>query len=140
MMHILYKSINEIQTDRMLLQAISHEHLPDLYTMHSDQRVMATLGGVRNKNETITFLEQQLQHWEKYGYGEWMVFEKDSDCFIGRCGLRCIIINKKKEIEIGYKLLSNFWGRGLATELAESIIYIAFKELSRHWGRTKIIH
>ncbi|MBA3036252.1 MAG: GNAT family N-acetyltransferase [Desulfobacterium sp.] len=47
---------------------------------------------------------------------------------------------KKKEIEIGYKLLSNFWGRGLATELAESIIYIAFKELSRHWGRTKIIH
>jgi RimJ/RimL family protein N-acetyltransferase len=90
---------------------------------------MATLGGIRNNTETKYFFEQQLTHWKKYGYGEWIVFEKASDCFIGRCGLRCIIINEKYEIEVGYKLLSDFWGRGLATELAETTIWVAFEKL-----------
>ena len=58
-----------------------------------------------------------------------MVFEKANECFIGRCGLRCIILNNRDEVEVGYKLLSDFWGRGLATELAETTIFVAFEKL-----------
>ena len=91
---------------------MNQKHLAELCIMHSDHKVMATLGGIRNSIETKSFLEQQLTHWNRYGYGEWIVFEKASDCFIGRCGLRCIILNNRDEVEVGYKLLSDFWAEG----------------------------
>ncbi len=123
------ESIDRIQTERLFLQRINQDHLTDLCALHSDPKVMATLGGIRNNIETRSFLEQQLTYWNQYGYGEWVVFEKTSDCFIGRCGLRRMILNNRDEVEVGYKLLSDFSGRGLATEMAETTISVAFEEL-----------
>ena len=49
--------------------------------------------------------------------------------FMGRGGLRHATIEGQVVIEVGYGLLSEFWNRGLATELAQKSVRIGFEEL-----------
>jgi hypothetical protein len=83
-------SYNEVDTnnimcfikDRIISIKITIEHLPELLTMHADVRVMTTLGGVRDEQNTRDFLACQLDHcsdWRTNGISS------------GRtCRMRCI--------------------------------------------------
>jgi RimJ/RimL family protein N-acetyltransferase len=42
--------------------------------------------------------------------------------FLGRAGIRHLIIEGKTEIELAYSFLSEYWGRGLATEIASALL------------------
>jgi ribosomal-protein-alanine N-acetyltransferase len=106
------------------------EYLDDLTRMHGDPRGMATLGGVRSPAETREWLGRHLEHWQRYGFGLWMAHERESGRFAGRGGSHHVIIDERDEIEVGYSLLAEFWGRGLATELACESIRVAFTMLN----------
>lgn len=60
----------------------------------------------------------------------WVFYAQDSLNFIGRAGLRRVDIEGNSEIEIAYALLSSYWGRGLATEMAEAIVDVALNRLN----------
>ena len=83
--------------------------------MHQDPRVMKTLGGVRSDLETQRFLETNLEHWHRNGYGLW-IFRADT-LFVGRAGLRQVEVGGSLEVELAYALMSEHWGKGLATEV-----------------------
>jgi ribosomal-protein-alanine N-acetyltransferase len=59
----------------------------------------------------------------------WLAFERETERFAGRGGLHRVEIDGRDEIEVGYSFLPDFWGRGLATELARESIRVAFAEL-----------
>lgn len=46
--------------------------------------------------------------------------------FAGRGGIRHIHVAGNDEIEIAYALMVEFWGRGLATEIARQLVRMAF--------------
>jgi len=96
--------------------------------MHRDPRVMATLGGVRPDAETKDFLRVNLDHWDRHGYGLW-IFRDRTGAFAGRGGIRHVTIEEIEEIEVAYALMPDFWGRGLATEMARALLGIAFGQL-----------
>jgi RimJ/RimL family protein N-acetyltransferase len=121
--------LDELQTPRLLLHRLRAEHLDDLTRMHADPQVMATLGGVRTPEMSAQFLNTELAHWEKHGFGLWLVRDRETGCFAGRGGLRHVTIAERDEIEVGYAFLPEFWGRGLATELARESVRVAFTEL-----------
>jgi RimJ/RimL family protein N-acetyltransferase len=91
--------------------------------------VTATLGGMRTADWTATYLETQIAHWQKHGFGFWTARDAVTGEFAGRGGLRHAIVNGNPEIELGYGFLQPFWGRGLATELAAESVRVAFAEL-----------
>jgi ribosomal-protein-alanine N-acetyltransferase len=122
-------AMNELespQTPRLLLCRMMAKDLDDLTRMHLDSRVMATLGGVRTPEVTRDWMERQLEHWRQYGFGLWLARERGTGRFVGRGGLHHVEIDGRDEIEVGYSLVPEFWGRGLATELARAIIDVAF--------------
>ena len=49
--------------------------------------------------------------------------------FVGRGGLRRVVIDGKDEVEVGYGLMPEFWGQGLATELAVASVRVGFEVL-----------
>jgi ribosomal-protein-alanine N-acetyltransferase len=122
--------LNEVQTPRLLLHRLTAADLDDLTRMHLDPRVMATLGGVRSPEQTREWLAQRLEHWRQYGFGLWLVRERETGRFAGRGGLQHVEIDGRDEIEVGYCFLPDFWGRGLATELARASIRAAFAVLN----------
>lgn len=121
--------LDQLQTPRLLLRRMGAEDLDDLVRMHLDAVSMATLGGVRAPADTAEWLTRQAEHWQRHGFGLWTVHDRASGRFVGRGGLRHVAIDGRDEIEVAYALLADFWGRGLATELARECVRVAFDVL-----------
>ena len=123
------------RTDRLLAERLRDEHLGEIRRMHQDPRVMVTLGGLRSDEETARYLRDNLDHWDRYGYGIWAFTDRTNGRFVGRAGLRNTRIGGNEEIELAYALAADYWNRGLATEMAREILQIAFERL----GLTDIV-
>ena len=121
--------LEEIQTNRLLLRRPSPADLDDLLIMHQDPRVMATLGGVRTPEQIKLFLSRLMNDWDRNGFSWWSIHLLDTGKFAGRGGLRRVPVEGRDEVEVGYGFLSEFWGRGLATELARESVRLGFEEL-----------
>ena len=119
-------------TDRLLAERLHTEHFDELCWMHRDPRVMATLGlngGVLSDEETQRFLRRHLDHWDCHGYGLWTFRDKTDGRFVGRAGLYNTHVGGNDEVELAYALMAEYWNRGLATEMAEAILSVAFERL-----------
>ena len=104
------------RTGRLEGRRLTSAHLPDLRALHRDAEVMAELGGVRSDAETSRSLARTLGHWDTHGFGVWMLRLQGSEPWIGRVVLRWLSSGTIDDVEIGFALLPDHWGRGLATE------------------------
>lgn len=124
-------SLDRVQTPRLLLVRMSEADLPDLGRMHRDARVMATLGGLRSEPELAELHHGLLDHWDRHNFGLWTVRHPSDGRFAGRGGLRLVTIDEREEVEVAYALMPEFWGKGLATELALASVRAGFEALGR---------
>jgi ribosomal-protein-alanine N-acetyltransferase len=118
-----------LETPRLTLSRPTASDLPDLTAMHNDPRVMATLGGLRSPAEVEALHERLLAGWERVGFGLWIARRRTDERFVGRGGLRPVEIAGQDEVEVGYGLAAEFWGQGLATELAREAVRVGFEVL-----------
>lgn len=121
--------LEQFHTERLLANRLSAEHLPLLRLMDSDPRVMKWLGGVRDAAGLDAYLERNLSHWQRFGYGVWVLRSIDSGGFAGRAVLRHVDIDGADEVEVGYGFLPEYWGRGLATEITAACLRLAREDL-----------
>jgi RimJ/RimL family protein N-acetyltransferase len=121
--------IERLQTARLSLTPLGAGDLDDLVAMYLDPRVTATLGGVRTAEQTAQYLQTHVDHWRELGFGFWAARDRATGRFAGRGGLRRLSVEGTPVIEVGYGFLSEFWGQGLATELARESVRVAFEEL-----------
>lgn len=122
-------SLDSFNTKRISAERLQQEHIDFIHRMHQDERVMAYLGGRRSREQTADYMEQNLSHWEKYGYGIWVLRENSTGDLIGRGGLRNAVLGGNDEVEVAYGLLPEFWNKGLATEFAGAIVRIGLSEI-----------
>jgi len=67
--------------------------------------------------------------YEEHGYGLWVVTETGNPTALGYCGLTWFPdINGRPEVEVGYRLARQCWGRGFATEAAIAVRELAFSD------------
>ena len=109
---------------------MTRDHFSDVQRMHQNERFMAYLGGIRSHTATLAYLERNVTHWDKHGFGIWILRDLATSEVIGRGGLRHVEIDGVEEVEVGYAFFPEFWGRGLATELAIACVGIARDALS----------
>jgi [ribosomal protein S5]-alanine N-acetyltransferase len=108
--------------DSVVGRRISWDDLEDLSEMHADPAVMATLGGIRDHAQTVAYLERNLAHWERYGFGIYGLRDGKTGQFMGRAGLRWVPVAGTEEIEVAYALCAGAWGRGLATAICKELV------------------
>ena len=116
-------------TERLAAERLTPAHFQDLLRMHADPVQMATLGGVRGEAHTRTYMVRHLQHWIDSGFGMWMVRDRTTAEMAGRALLRKLVIDGHDEVEVGYSFYPQFWGRGLATEIAVACVRIGLTGL-----------
>jgi len=104
--------------------------LARLQRFHRDPVVTATLGGAKSDEWSAGFLEHSLAHWQRYGYGQYILRDATGGTFVGRAGLRHLPVDGNDELEILYALDTPFWGRGLATEFATALRVLALEKLN----------
>jgi RimJ/RimL family protein N-acetyltransferase len=114
------------------------EHADDLSRLLRDPRVARTLFATAvapTEAEVVTNLAAKQAHWERHGFGLWMVYDRGSGAIVGRGGLQHTIATGRDEIEVGWAIVPERWGEGLATELALASVEAGFGTL----GLTELI-
>ena len=120
---------DEFATDHLKAERLRFAHLEVLADMHRDERIMATLGGPRPTADTERFVQRNLEHWRRSGFGLWIFRRRADGAFVGRAGLRHVHVGDADEVEIAYVLTSEMWGRGYATEISRKLITIGLADL-----------
>ena len=115
-------------TARLRAYRLQPEHFSQLLAMHQDAVTMATLGGVRSEQETRDYMQRFLDHWERNGFGMWLLYDHEQQ-FTGRAALRRMELGGQMEVEVGCALLARFWRRGLGSEMVRALVEMAFVRL-----------
>jgi RimJ/RimL family protein N-acetyltransferase len=120
-----------LETDRLILRRMLPEDLDHLFALYSDQETRqyfpeGTLTYDETKEELEWFLNGHPEHPE---LGLWATIHKETNQFIGRCGLLPWTIDGRAEVEVAYLIDKAYWRQGLGTEAAEAIARYAFEQL-----------
>jgi len=119
------------ETERLWLRAMRADDVDDLLTIFADPRVMASFGvGVFDRAQMERWVQRNLEHQQRYGYGLFSVIHKADGRLVGDCGLENMEIEGVAETELGYDFRSDYWNKGLATEAAASVRAHAFGPLA----------
>ena len=117
-----------IETERLLIRPFTLDDLPRLIEMRSDPEVYKYLGGGQMQNAEA--LAKRIRFYidcsEKFGFGMSAMIWKETGEMIGWSGLQPL--EKTGEIEIGYGMVKEFWGKGIGYECARSWLEFGFNE------------
>jgi ribosomal-protein-alanine N-acetyltransferase len=116
-------------TARLRAERLTAEHYDAIRAMDSDAEYMALLGGTRDMAETLAYMARNLQHWADHGFGLWILRDAADGRVAGRCVLRHLDVEGTDEVELGYGFHKEYWGRGLATEVAKTLLQLGLNEL-----------
>src|SRR5438034_10809620 len=101
----------------------------DLAVMQGDDRFVEVFGHRSTPERVRASVEANVETWERLGYGLWTIRDGATGELIGRGGLRPVTILEADEVELGYALRPEWWGRGLATEMSRVALHMAFERL-----------
>lgn len=122
-----------LETERLVLKFPTMADFENLLALRSNPDVMRYIGdgSIHQAEQVEHFLSLAIAYQERYGIGFCSVFEKSSDRFIGQAGLFHLgFDDTQADIEVAYRLLPKFWGKGYATELTKALIHWGFTHLS----------
>jgi RimJ/RimL family protein N-acetyltransferase len=119
-----------IETGRLTLRKMTLDDTDDLLSVFSDPRVMQSFGGeLFDRVQMERWVRRNLAHQEQYGFGLFSVILRAEQLLVGDCGLERMEVGGEPEVEIGYDIRSDYWGRGIATEAAAAVRDFAFGRL-----------
>jgi RimJ/RimL family protein N-acetyltransferase len=123
-----------LETARVRLRQLDDGDVERLVALNSDPEVMRYLGGApAPREEAEAGVARTKMYRERYG-GRLGVFTAElraTGAFMGWFHLRPerTKLDDVKNLELGYRLRKEFWGRGCATEVSLALIDKAFGEL-----------
>ena len=120
-----------IKLKRLILRPWKKEDLEPLSRLNKDPRVMEFLLNPLTYEESAGRLELYTQHIQDHGWGLWAVSVPGIADFIGWIGLWPIGFDAHftPAIEVGWRLLPEFWNQGYATEGARASLRYGFETL-----------
>ncbi len=117
-----------LETARIRLRAPHEGDIENIHRLGSNPRVMRyiTAGKTQSRQEAERDLQLRMAaNADELGY--WIAERKSDRAFIGWMALKKL--ESSPDIEIGYRFLEEFWGKGYATEGGREILHYAFARL-----------
>ena len=116
------------ETERLLIRKFTMDDLPKLIELRSDEAVNKYLGGTRLQNPEA--IEKRfrvyLDCYEKFGFGVCALVWKETGEMFGWSGL--MPLEDSGEIEVGYGMSKDFWGKGVGYECARAWLEYGFEK------------
>lgn len=127
-----YINFPRLKTEKLLLRQFAESDLENVYKGLSDPEVIKYYGVSYNTLEDTKAQMQFFETLEKEGTGIWWaVCSLDNKTFYGAGGLNSLSKVHKKA-EIGFWLLTEFWGQGIMIEAIPTICNYGFDKLGLH--------
>lgn len=132
--------MNIHSTPRLMLRRFTPEDAPLIFELNSDPLVLKYLGEktLQHIEEARSIIENIIMPQYQMNLGRLAMFTLSGNEFIGWCGLK--YRSELDEIDLGYRLKVNAWGKGYATEAAQYCMHYGFEKmkLNRIVGRAHV--
>jgi RimJ/RimL family protein N-acetyltransferase len=125
-------TIERVETERMILERLRLEHADEQLRLLLDPRVSSTLWPRRQlptEAEVRDGLRAKIDHWDRHGFGIWLLRDRETGEMVGRGGLQYTYTAGLNDVEAGWAVVPERWGQGLGTELAHACVEAAFGPL-----------
>ncbi len=118
-------------TDRLLLRPWRPDDRAPFVRLNADPVVMEFFPAPLSEHETDQLIERIDAHFARHAFGLWAAESREHGEFIGYIGLAVPSFQAAFTpcVEIGWRLASSCWGRGLAFEGAQAVVRHAFRTL-----------
>lgn len=116
-----------LETERLIIRKFTPGDLDRLIETRSDEEVIKYLGGrtLQNPEAIEKRLEFYINCYETFGFGmSAMIWKKTGEMF-GWSGLQPL--DGTSEIEVGYGMIKEFWGKGIGYECAMAWLKYGFE-------------
>lgn len=119
-----------IETDRLILRTWQQEDVDPYFQINQDPKVIELLLGSLTMEQVNHFILGVNNHQEKLGYTLWAIELKETGNLMGFTGLNYTDWKAPftPAVEVGWRLGSQYWGKGYATEGAKAALYYGFKK------------
>jgi RimJ/RimL family protein N-acetyltransferase len=110
-----------LETERLVLRDWRESDLDDMQLLGEDPKVMATLGPLMTREKSQKLIADLQRRAQRFGHTFWALERTSDSRMIGFTGLsRGRSWDIAGELEIGWRLASDCWGEGYATEAAQA--------------------
>lgn len=107
------------ETPRLILRKIVDQDADALMQILGDPEVMRfSVRGPDTMEGVLKFIDATKKRYTRDGVAQWAVILKESGAFVGECGISVQSVDEKKEYEIGYRFVRDYWGKGFGSEAA----------------------
>lgn len=118
---------------RLSFRRMGEDDLDDMARLLGDPVVMAHYPRPRSRDEVLAWIRWNEANYARDGFGLWILHDAE-DHFVGDCGLTWQLVDDEEELELGYHVVPDRQGQGLATEAA-----LACRDLARARGIDHLI-
>ena len=118
-------------TDRLILRRWREEDRAPFAAMNADPRVMEFMPKRLSREESDRMIDRMEAGFEQRGFGLYAAELRVDGSFLGFIGLSVPAFESAFTpcVEIGWRLASQVWNRGLATEGARAVVGESFGRL-----------
>lgn len=142
---IVAKGVRTRLTERLRLEPIGPEHVPDLVRLHTDPGIARWHGGAWTDRRAVEVARTKRAAWEAAGVSKWMAYDSASGELVGRGGVDRLapdhVVTRwmaaafgsdgwaADRLEVGWTVATAKQGHGYATEIGRAGLEFAFQEL-----------
>lgn len=121
-----------ISTERLGFRQWNESDIPRFAEMNRNPKVMEFFPELLSRKDTEAFVGRIKRHFDNHGYGLFAVDELASKQFIGFIGFQIATFTADFTpcVEIGWRLHTEYWGRGYATEGGKTCLQYGFHTLN----------
>ena len=124
-----------LETPRLVLRKYTMADVPAMEAVLGDPVTMQFYPSAFDRQGVVDWVQRSLDRYQRDGHGLWAMILKGSNELIGDCGCSLQEVDGKNEMEVGYHVRRDLWGRGYATEAAGACVEYAFAQL----GASRVI-
>lgn len=128
-----------LETNRLILRELYIIDASLFYQLNLNPKNIQYTGDKPfNSIEDAKIFLENYKDYVNNGYGRWACITKDTNTFIGWCGLK--YDKTQNETDIGFRFFEEYWNKGFATESAAACLNYGFDKLalSRIVGRAMV--
>lgn len=121
-----------IGTARLVLRAWRNADRLPYRGMSRSPAVMTHLGGPIDGTAADADIDRAIAHQAAYGHAYWAMERRADSCLLGFCGLKRLTqpgTPVSGDIDIGWRLREDAWGRGYALEAARAALAWGWRHL-----------
>lgn len=124
-----------MRTRRLLLRPLGLGDLDDMAALLGDAEALTYWGAPLDRDGARAWIERNIARYDRDGFGRCAILLRASGELVGDCGLVRTDVEGVPEVELGWIVRHDQWGRGIATEAGAAWRDYAFERA----GLTRIV-